>query len=429
MPKKVLIVLYYWPPAGGPGVQRWLKFVKYLPEFGIEPIVYAPQNPNYPIVDVSLLDEISSSIQVIKQPIFEPYAAAKVFSKAKTETISSGIIRKDKKQSFLEKTLLYIRGNFFIPDARKFWVQPSVKFLKDFIQKENIETLITTGPPHSLHLIGLQLKQALGVRWIADFRDPWTTIGYHQELKLTQKNKARHIALEKQVLREASTVIVTSFKTQQEFSAKTNRPVITITNGFDGEVVEEKVKLDKKFTISHIGSLLSKRNPEMLWKVLSDLCIDNPEFKKAFKLQLIGKVSEEVLEDLKTYGLDKNYNYLGYIKHSLIYDYQKSSQVLLLVEIDSELTQGIIPGKLFEYLKSNRPILAIGPENWDVEEILKKTQRDSFLLHEDYSGLKERILNYFHHYQSQQLKVEKTSIGAYHRKELTSQLASVIHKD
>ncbi|MGO2358619.1 glycosyl transferase family 1 [Mesonia sp.] len=428
MPKKVLIVLYYWPPAGGPGVQRWLKFVKYLPEFGIEPIVYAPQNPNYPMIDESLLDEIPSSVQVIKHPIFEPYAAAKLFSKAKTETISSGIIRKEKKQSSLEKTLLYIRGNFFVPDARKFWVKPSVKFLKEFIIKEAIETVITTGPPHSLHLIGLQLKQALGVCWIADFRDPWTTIGYHQELKLTQKNTEKHLALEKQVLQEADTVIVTSFTTQKEFSAKTNRPVITITNGFDGEVESENVQLDEKFTISHIGSLLSKRNPEVLWKVLSDLCITHADFKKAFQLQLIGKVSEEVLEDLKAYDLVDNYTYFGYVKYSLINDYQKSSQVLLLIEIDSEITQGIIPGKLFEYLKSNRPILAIGPENWDVGAVLKKTQRDPFLLHEDYEGLKERILNYFNRYLSHQLEVKKASIAAYHRKELTSQLASVLHK-
>lgn len=429
MPKKVLIVLYYWPPAGGPGVQRWLKFVKYLPEFGIEPIVYAPENPNYPMIDESLLDEIPSSVRVIKHPIFEPYAVAKLFSKAKTETISSGIIQREKKQSSLEKMLLFIRGNFFVPDARKFWVKPSVKFLKDFIQKEGIETVVTTGPPHSLHLIGLQLKQALGVRWMADFRDPWTTIGYHQELKLTQKNEAKHLALEKQVLQEADTVIVTSFATQKEFSGKTNRPVITITNGFDGEVESEKVKLDEKFTISHMGSLLSKRNPEILWKVLSDLCIEHADFKKAFQLQLIGKVSEEVLEDLKVYGLADNYNYLGYIKHSFINDYQKSSQVLLLVEIDSEITQGIIPGKLFEYLKSNRPILAIGPKNWDVGEILKTTHRDAFLLHKDYEGLKERILNYFNRYLSQQLEVENISISAYHRKELTSQLASVLNKD
>ncbi len=426
MLQKVLIVLYYWPPAGGPGVQRWLKFAKYLPEFGIEPIIYAPKNPNYPIVDESLLKEIPTNIKIVKQPILEPYGFAKIFSKNKTETISSGIIQKKKKQSFLEKMLLFIRGNFFVPDARKFWVKPSVKFLKDFIQKEGIETVVTTGPPHSLHLIGLQLKQELGIKWITDFRDPWTTIGYHQELKLTQKNKKKHLALEKEVLQQADTILVTSFTTHKEFASKTNQPVITITNGFDGEIAKADVKLDEKFTISHIGSLLSKRNPTVLWKVLSDLCKDNEAFKKALHIQLIGKVSEEVLNDLATSYLKNNFEYLGYLNHSKINSYQESSKVLLLVEIDSEITQGIIPGKLFEYLKSNRPILALGPQNWDVGVILDSVKRETYFLHNDYAGLKKRILSYFNLYLENRLEVKTTSITTYHRKALTSQLASIL---
>jgi len=428
MPKKILIVLYYWPPAGGPGVQRWLKFVKYLPEFGIEPIVYAPKNPNYPLVDESLLKETPPNIRVVKQPIFEPYGLAKIFLKNKTETISSGIIQKTKKQSFLEKMMLFIRGNFFVPDARKFWVKPSVKFLKDFIEKEGINTVITTGPPHSLHLIGLDLKKQLNIKWVTDFRDPWTTIGYHQELKLTSNNKKKHLALEKQVLEQADTVIVTSFTTNDEFSKKTNKPVVTITNGFDGEIAKADTNLDDKFTISHIGSLLSKRNPAVLWKVLSDLCKENDRFKKAFQLQLIGNVSEEVLSDLEAHDLKNNFKYFGYLKHSEIKYYQESSQVLLLLEINSEITQGIIPGKLFEYLKSNRPILALGPKSWDVGKILDSVKRDSFFLHEDYVGLKKRILWYFDAYLKNQLFLENSSISAFHRKELTSQLASILQK-
>src|SRR5690606_39234426 len=163
--QKVLIITYYWPPAGGPGVQRWLKFVKYLPEFGVKPIVYIPENPNYPITDSSLLNNIPESVTIIKQPISEPYKLAKLFTNS-TKTISSGVIPKVKKQSFIQKVLLYIRGNYFIPDARKAWVKPSVTFLSEYIQNEQIDTIITTGPPHSLHLIGLQLKQHLGVTWL-----------------------------------------------------------------------------------------------------------------------------------------------------------------------------------------------------------------------------------------------------------------------
>ena len=200
--KKVLIITYYWPPAGGPGVQRWLKFVKYLPEFGIEPIVYCPENPNYPIMDTSMVSEVSSTLEVIQAPINEPYKLAQLLSRSKTSDLSKGIITGQKKQTITEKLLLFVRGNFFIPDARVSWVKPSVSFLSDYIKTHKIDTIITTGPPHSLHLIGLKLKQLYSLQWIADFRDPWTQIGYHKKLKLTALSKRKHDQLESSVLRE-----------------------------------------------------------------------------------------------------------------------------------------------------------------------------------------------------------------------------------
>ena len=261
---KVLIILYYWPPAGGPGVQRWLKFVKYLPEFGIEPIVYCPENPNYPILDKSLVNEIPENVTILKQPISEPYGLASLFSKGSAKKISSGVIPKAKKQTFIEKAMLYIRGNYFIPDARKNWVEPSVAFLSNYIQKHQIETIITTGPPHSLHLIGLQLKEKLGVKWLADFRDPWTTIGYHKALKLTESSKVKHTDLELKVLNTTDEIIVTSNHTKNEFQTKTKQPISVITNGYDSHSVRAEGK-DELFTLSHIGSLLSERNPKILW--------------------------------------------------------------------------------------------------------------------------------------------------------------------
>ncbi|WP_311195930.1 hypothetical protein [Antarcticibacterium sp. 1MA-6-2] len=195
--RKVLVITYYWPPAGGPGVQRWLKFAKYLREFEIEPIVYIPEDPHYPLQDPSLVKEVSSDITIIKSKILEPYSISKLFSKEETTTISSGIIAEKKKQSLLQKTMLFIRGNMFIPDARVLWVKPSVKFLHSYLKDQGIDTIITTGPPHSLHLIGYKLQQKLALRWIADFRDPWTTIGYHKELKLTKRSEKKHLELEK----------------------------------------------------------------------------------------------------------------------------------------------------------------------------------------------------------------------------------------
>ncbi|WP_448823202.1 glycosyl transferase family 1, partial [Capnocytophaga sp.] len=281
--KKVLIITYYWTPAGGPGVQRWLKFVKYLRDFNIEPIVYIPENPTYPIIDNEIGNDLPTDIQIIKHPIWEPYAWASLFSKKKTKKISSGIIPR-KKVSILDKVLLWIRGNCFIPDARKFWVKPSVKYLNKFIKENQIETIITTSPPHSVHLIGYELKKLIPhLKWISDFRDPWTTIGYYKDLRLTKwADKCQHY-WEKEVLQQSDLVITTSFKTQKDFQQLTNTPIEVITNGYD----EEKTitpPLSNKFLISYIGSLLSDRNPKMLWEVLEELLIEEEGFKDDFQL-------------------------------------------------------------------------------------------------------------------------------------------------
>ena len=424
---KVLIISYYWPPAGGPGVQRWLKFVKYLPDFNVEPIVYIPENPNYPLVDESLIAEVSKDVTIIKQPISEPYKLAGLFSKKSSSTISKGIIPEQKTQSFIEKAMLYIRGNFFIPDARKSWVKPSVAYLSNYIEKENISTIITTGPPHSLHLIGLQLKEKLGVKWIADFRDPWTTIGYHKQLKLTEKSKQKHKALEKLVLNTADDIVVTSSVTKTEFEAITNKPIEVITNGYDYESVESK-PLDAKFTIAHIGSLLSKRNPIILWQVLSELVQEHEGFSKDFQLNFVGAVSETVLQSIETVGLANHVNNAGYVSHKESIIYQKSSQVLLLVEIDSKETKCIIPGKLFEYMVSNRPILALGPQGSDVENIIKETNTGNYFYYTDYKSLKSTILAHYKSYQNKKLEVHAIGLQKYSRKSLTSKLASVLKK-
>lgn len=425
MHKKALIITYYWPPAGGPGVQRWLKFVKYLPEFDIEPIVYVPENPNYPINDESLLTEVSTNLKVLRLPISEPYKLAGLFSKQRSKTISKGIISEETNQNALEKLLLFIRGNFFIPDARVSWVKPSVKFLSEYIKNEKIETIITTGPPHSLHLIGLALKKQLGVKWIADFRDPWTTIGYHHQLKLTKKSQQKHLELEKQVLNQACQIIVTSFKTKEDFKNITHRPIEVITNGYDYEV-SEKTSLDVKFTMSHIGSMLSKRNPEVLWQVLSDLTLEDQEFSSDFQLNFIGLVSDDVLHSIEKHHLSNYINNIGYVSHKQVISYQKKSQVLLLVEVDSEATKCIIPGKLFEYMVSNRPILAMGPKASDVEKMIRETNTGTYLYYNDYNSLKKVILTYYKAYKLGLLKSNPIGLEAYSRKSLTKSLSKLI---
>ena len=425
MNSKVLIITYYWPPAGGPGVQRWLKFVKYLPEFGIEPVVYCPENPNYPIMDESLVNEIPNNITILKQPINEPYGLASLFSKGKSKKISSGVIPKSKKQSLIEKTMLYVRGNFFIPDARKNWVKPSVEFLSNYIKEHQIETIITTGPPHSLHLIGLQVKARMGVKWFADFRDPWTTIGYHKDLKLTKASKAKHLDLEHKVLSTADQIIVTSNHTKNEFQTKTKQPITVITNGYDSHKVRVEGK-DEKFTLSHIGSLLSERNPVILWETLSELIKENEAFSKAFKLQLIGVVSDDVIESIEKNGLKKHVDVVGYVSHDDALKFQMKSQLLLLIEIDSEDTKAIIAGKVFEYLISETPILAIGPKDADVERIITSTNTGTYLNYKQKAELKLQLLTYFEAFQNKNLKVNAIGLQPYSRKALTEKLSKII---
>ncbi|UBZ06666.1 glycosyltransferase [Salegentibacter mishustinae] len=425
--EKVLIITYYWPPAGGPGVQRWLKFVKYLRDFGIEPVVYIPENPNYPLLDDSLENEIPEGITILKKPIFEPYQIAGLFSKAQTKTISKGIIAAEKNQSFVQKSLLFIRGNLFIPDARKFWIKPSVKFLKTYLKEEGIKKIITTGPPHSLHLIGLKLKQELDLKWIADFRDPWTQIGYHKKLKLTESSKKKHLNLEREVLNSANQIITTSFTTKAEFKEKTSKPISVITNGFDAEENEAQTnELDGKFSISHIGSLLSERNPENLWKALAELVKENSDFEKDLELKLAGTVSEEVISSIKSTGLGDKLQLLGYVSHNQAIALQQKSSLLLLIEINSEETRGIIPGKLFEYLMSKRPILAIGPQKWDVQQILEETDSGEYFQYSARNKLKGVILSQYKKYKEGDANFVKGEISQYGRKNLTEELASLI---
>jgi galactitol-specific phosphotransferase system IIB component len=425
--KKVLIITYYWPPAGGPGVQRWLKFVKYLPEFGVQPIIYIPENPTYPIVDTDLEKEVSAATVILKHKIFEPYQLASFFSRSKTKKISSGIIPNQKKQSFLDKTFLWIRGNLFIPDARVFWVKPSVSFLEKYIAENTIDTIITSGPPHSLHLIGLELKQKLNLKWIADFRDPWTTIGYHKSLRLSNYAAKKHKDLEYQVLNTADTIIVTSKTTKAEFQAITTKPIEVITNGYDVETIANQ-ELDTKFSLAHIGSFLSERNPIILWESIKELLNEIPDFKRHLEIKLIGAVSQEVLDEIKNFDLVPYLKNLGYVSHGEAIVHQKKSQVLLLIEIDSEDTKSIIPGKLFEYMVSNRPIIAIGPKDSDFAEIITNTNTGVFFNYSEKEKLKSVLLDFYNQFLEGKLKSNGVGLQKYSRKNLTKELVQLLNK-
>ena len=420
--KKALIITYYWPPAGGSGVQRWLKFVKYFRDFDIEPVVYTVENSNYPILDESLVHDIPKGIEILKQRIWEPNNLFAFFGKKKTE--SAGFLNPN--PSFFGKILQYIRANYFIPDARKFWVKPSTSYLKKYLKANKIDVVITTGPPHSMHLIGLNLKKELNIKWIADFRDPWTEIDYFQQLPLTKKAIEKHHSLEKGVLKNADAVLVVG-KTMQENFSKFNSKVITVTNGFDESLTNENVALDLKFTITHIGLMNADRNPKMLWEVLSEIVSENEEFSKDFDLKLIGKADASVIDDISRYKLSKNVLVIDYVTHNKVVEFQKKSQVLLLIVNNVPSAKGIITGKIFEYLMAKRPILAIAPSNGDVSEIINETNSGVVIDFGDKVALKKAMLGYYAKFKLGNLTVESKNIAQFHRKELTKKVSELIY--
>ena len=417
---KVLIITYYWPPAGGSGVQRWLKFVKYLQNFGIEPIVFTVDNPNYPKEDTSLLNEVPKNITILKQPIWEPTDV--MFWKKNNQQ------KKDVSNSVNNGLLSFIRGNFFIPDPKVFWVKPSVKYLQKFLETTKVDAIISTGPPHSMHLIAQKLQKKTNIKWIADFRDPWSNLYYNSEFNQLSFAKKKNLKLETSVLKNADCVITVSNSLKKEF-LKTARKVEVITNGFDDEVLTKNIiRLDKFFTISYIGLLPKQSNPKLLFKVLQELCLENVDFKNDLKLNFIGDISDDVKTDINNHNLFKNTNFVGYVSHREAIEYQKKAQVLLLLIPNVENSEGILTGKLFEYLTAKRPILAIGSQEGDLSEILKNTKAGVLVDFNDEEKLKSEIKELYNQYKTGNLKVDSVNIDQYHRKNLTEELSKIIKK-
>ena len=428
MARSLLIICYYWPPAGGPGVQRWLKFTSYLLELGYKIDLIVPDNPDYPVLDHSLTAEIPKDLNIIKVPIFEPSRLAGSLSRKRTKTLQKGILSKE--SSPIERFFIWLRGNLFVPDARIGWKKRVVENAQQYIDANPHATVITTGPPHSVHLSGLELRNRNSrIKWLADFRDPWTTIGYHKDLKLGRRAKNKHLALETEVLKTADAVVVTSPHTQKEFQEKTSQPVKLITNGFDLSPNSNVEQPSGDFTLSHVGTLLSERNPEVLWNVLSDLCKENQEFANDFTLNLAGNVSDEVLKSIKGFGLQTHLNNLGYLNHNQATDLMYNSQCLLLIEIDSAETKAIIPGKLFEYLASRRPIIALGPKEADIKTLIQENDAGVFHEYNEEVALKKTILKFYDHYkQGNNASNPSDHFLKYHRRQTTQSLAEEIER-
>lgn len=392
----MLIITYYWPPSGGAGVQRWLKFAKYLPEFGYEPIIYTPENPEFPAIDESLVNDVPKGITVLKQPIWEPYNWYRQFLGEKDKKIGAGFVSEKKEPGLLHKISVWVRGNFFIPDARRFWIKPSIKYLSQYLKENPVEAIISTGPPHSMHLIALGLKKQLDINWIADFRDPWTNIDFYKELMLSSRADKKHHQLEKEVLMTADKVVTIGYTMTKEMEALEAKQVETITNGFDqADFPEMELELDQEFTISHIGTFSPSRNHPKFWQALSELKTENEAFSKALKLRTVGVVDHNVADAIAGAGLEENWERIEYVSHAEVLKYQRSSKVLLVSINNTPNATGILPGKFFEYLASGRPILAIGPKESDIGTVLSKTKAGVIAERNNVQEMKEALLKMF----------------------------------
>lgn len=370
--KRVLIITYYWPPNGGAGVYRWLKLSKLLSEHGWQPVIYTPENPELVADDPGLLKDVRSDIEVVKRPITEPFNLYKRFTGRSTkEKVQVGFLNEKKQGGWKEDFALWVRSNFFIPDARVWWVRPSVKFLKEYLKQHPVDAIISTGPPHSMHLIALGLKRALGVKWIADFRDPWTDIDFYAQLKLTRWADAKHKRLEGEVLREADRVFCVSWHWADDLKKLGAKHVEVITNGYDPDDLPTPPEpVDDAFSLVHIGSLSPSRNAPELWKALKKLCDEDPDFSAKFKLRFVGPVDHTIADSVAEAGLGAHLERTGRVTHEAAMRHIQRARALLLLVNDTPNLMGILPGKLFEYVSTGRPILGVGPVEGDVSRVL-----------------------------------------------------------
>lgn len=429
--KRALIICYYWPPSGGSGVQRWLKFAKYLPGEGWQPVVYTPENPELTAIDTSLENEIPAEAEVIKTRIVEPYGFYRRLTGGGAD--ANGPVKQKEvnpinggKKSLKQKISMFIRGNFFIPDPRCLWVAPSVKFLKKYVKENPVDIIVSSGPPHSMHLIAMKLSEATGLPWIADFRDPWTKLFYLKHLPLTKWAKKRNRVLEQSVLDNASAVVAVTPLVQEDFQAVTATPVECITNGYDEEDFDQVVEADGCFNLTHTGLLASDGNPTVLWRVLGEKCREDEEFKRMMRLRLVGKVDSAVKESIYKNGLAENMSEFGYQNHVVATREQIGASVLLLPLRYGPELKAIIPGKMFEYLAAGHPILGFGQTDGAMARIINSSKAGVVFEWEDYDSTKKYIDICWNRFKEGTLMSEAENISQYSRRELTGRMARLM---
>ena len=439
--KRVLIITYYWPPTAGSGVQRWLKMSKYLPQYGWQPVIYTPENPEAGMTDESLLRDIAPEAEVIKRPILEPYAVFNILTGKKKGGKSNGNsggtavnpINAVGHKSPLMRLSLWLRANVFVPDPRCLWIRPSVKFLKQYLREHPVNAIVSTGPPHSMHLIARALHRSTGIPWTADFRDPWTRIFYFKHLPLTRRSRKRYAAMELSVLREADHVVAVTDNMVRDFldelgpGQQDKGKFHVIENGYDEADFTgiTAAELPAGFNLVHTGLFSAEGNPRRLWKVLAELCRDLPGFGRDLHLTFAGKTDPEILAAVREAGLGDRLTDRGYIPHHEANRLQKAADLLLLPLREEPEAAGILTGKYFEYLAAGRPIAAFGPHDSVLERSLTATNTGKMFDWDEEIPLKAYVTALYTRTLAFEPNTE--AISAYTRRSLAGRYAAILN--
>lgn len=428
--KRVLVITYYWPPSGGSGVQRWVKFAKYLPQEGWQPVIYTPENPEYTVIDHTLGAEIPQEAEILRRPILEPYNAyRRLMGKGASTDLKTLVTPiSGNRKGWKQRLSLWIRANLFLPDPRVGWVKPSVAFLKQYLAEHPVDVLVTTGPPQSMHLIGRRLHEELGIPWIPDFRDPWTKWYNMANLPLTARSWRKHRRLEQQVLDDATAVLTVSPFVQRDFQAQTNTPVAMVPNGFDAEDYMEEPSPDGFFNLTQTGFLSAGGNPVVLWKVLGEMAAATPAFREALRIRLCGLVDPEVKESIVREGLASNLVDLGYQPHAEAVREQQNASVLLLPLRDAPEMRVILPGKLFEYMAARRPILGFGQTDGAQALLLQETGTGVMVGWDDETAVKAFVGKAWRQHVEGGVPATTGDIDRFSRRSTTHELALLLDR-
>ena len=427
--KQVLIIVYYWPPAGGSGVQRWVYFTKYLRDFGWEPVIYTVQNPEAPYQDDSLFNEIPSGIKILKEKIWEPFGAYRKIAGIKEgQKIKSGVIAQEKK-SIMRYLIKWIRANVFIPDPRINWISKGTRTLTNFLSSNKIDLIITSGPPHSAHLIGRKLHKKSNIPWIVDFRDPWTQVFNWNLLPRTSLVEKIHKSLELNVLKECDGLITVSHQCMKDllkiYPVKNNE---IITNGFDHlHSIADSTEVNGKLEMLYTGVLSADRNPIPLWKSLANYLDTHPTIAVKFKLVFYGDIDTAICDSIQDAGLGKYASFHPPVKHEEIIKIMQSSNLLLLIGVPNE--PGVVTGKIFEYISTGKPILAVSPVQSDIEHILMETKTGINIPFEEITNFDTTMTDLISNLNTPIAPQSLNQIiSKYHRKNLTGQLVNFLNK-